>query len=61
MIFPEYWDTILFRFQSLAEEPGVIGTLCAFILATIDFHRYKIQTIVFFLQAFYQCRWLSIY
>ena len=48
MIFPEYWDSILFRFQSLAEEPGLIGTLCAFILATIDFHRYKIQTIVFF-------------
>lgn len=47
LILPEYWDYILFRFQSLAEEPGLIGTLSAFILITINAKKYKIQTIIF--------------
>lgn len=35
------------RFQSLAEEPGVVGTLTAFLLCTLDTKRYKKERYVF--------------
>ena len=38
---------VIFRFQSLTEEPGVVGTLCAFILFTIDRKKYKKEFYIF--------------
>ena len=48
-ILPYYYTTGAARFQSIAEEPGLVGTLCFFILATIDIQKYKIQTIIFWI------------
>ncbi len=38
-----------FRFQSLADEPGRIGTLCGFLLFTTDLTYYKKEYIIFLL------------
>lgn len=46
-IFPSYYGHSVFRFQSLTEEPGVVGTLCAFILFTIDREKYKKEFYIF--------------
>lgn len=46
-ILPYYYANGTARFQSIAEEPGLVGTLCFFLLSTIDFRKYKYQAIVF--------------
>lgn len=46
-ILPYYYATGLARFQSIAEEPGLVGTLCFFVLSTIDMRKYKIQSVIF--------------
>lgn len=48
-IFPIYYKNLFFRFQSITEEPGLVGTLCFFILTTLDFKKYKYQALVFLL------------
>ncbi len=48
-IFPFYYSSGIFRFQSIAEEPGLVGTLCFFILATINLKKYKIQSLIFWI------------
>jgi len=41
---------IFFRFQSLSDEPGNVGTICAFLLfATSDCRRYKHAYIIFWI------------
>ena len=40
-------DGDVVRFQSLAEEPGLIGTLCAFLLFVINSKEYKIAFWIF--------------
>lgn len=46
-IFPTYYNYSVFRFQSLTEEPGMVGTLCAFILLTINREKYKKEFYIF--------------
>lgn len=46
-VFPYLYKTSLVRFQAFTEEPGLVGTLCAFLLACIDIKRHKWQLAVF--------------
>ena len=46
-IFPGSYQTGYARFQAFTEEPGLVGTLCAFLLACIDIEKNKWQTFVF--------------
>lgn len=46
-IFPVYFDSGSFRFQSLMDEPGRVGTICSFLLFTTNFKQYKKQFIIF--------------
>ena len=46
-ILPHYYSNGTARFQSITEEPGLVGTLCFFIISSIDMKKYKFQTIVF--------------
>lgn len=40
--------TPAFRFMSICEEPGVVGTLCAFLLATVNRKKSPFEYYVFF-------------
>ena len=46
-IFPYYYQTGLARFQAFTEEPGLVGTLCAFMLACLDLKQNKWQILIF--------------
>lgn len=46
-LFPSYYQTGFARFQAFTEEPGLVGTLCAFILACLDIKHNKWQLVVF--------------
>lgn len=46
-IFPHLYQTGFSRFQAFTEEPGLVGTLCAFLLACIDIKHNKWQVAVF--------------
>lgn len=46
-IFPSYYQTGLGRFQAFTEEPGLVGTLCAFLIACNDLKHHKWQSTVF--------------
>ena len=46
-IFPHYYSTGIARFQAFTEEPGLVGTLCAFLVATTEFRTHKWQVVVF--------------
>ena len=46
-IFPYYYQFGLARFQAFTEEPGLVGTLCAFMLACLNIKEYKWQMAVF--------------
>lgn len=46
---PAYYTFGFARFMSVCEEPGVVGTLCAFLIAVLDPSKYKKQVIVFFI------------
>ena len=45
-IFPAYYQSGFARFQAFTEEPGLVGTLCAFMLACIDIKQKKWQAAV---------------
>lgn len=38
---------IFYRFQSIFDEPGRVGTLCGFMLFILDYNRYRKEFIVF--------------
>jgi hypothetical protein len=42
-----FYKVGFFRFHFITEEPGFIGTLCFFIIATLDKKKYKREFIVF--------------
>ena len=46
-LFPYTFQYGLARFQAFTEEPGLVGTLCAFLLACIDLKKNKWQAGVF--------------
>lgn len=46
-IFPYYYQYGLARFQAFTEEPGLVGTLCAFMLACLNINKDKWQMVVF--------------
>lgn len=46
-VFPSYYQSGFARFQAFTEEPGLVGTLCAFLLACIDIKQRKWQAAVF--------------
>ena len=50
ILVPTYSDYGLFyRFMSLCEEPGGLGTICFFLLATLDFQKSKKQFFILLL------------
>lgn len=50
ILVPTYSDYGLFyRFMSLCEEPGNLGTICFFLLATLDFQNNKRQFMILLL------------
>lgn len=67
----DYWVdlSLIGRFQSIANEPGAVGTLCAFMLfATSNSKRYRFEYIVFWIAgilsfslAFYVMAAMSIF
>ena len=46
-LLPQYYLNGTARFQSITEEPGLVGTLCFFILSSMDMKKYKVQAIIF--------------
>ncbi len=46
-LIPYYASGKIFRFHFITEEPGLIGTLCFFMIATLDRKKYKKECIVF--------------
>lgn len=46
-LFPYYYTYGVARFQAFTEEPGLVGTLCAFIIACMNPQKQKWQFFVF--------------
>lgn len=46
ILMPTYSFEGYARFMSLCEEPGGLGTLCFFLLTTLDYHQYKKEYLV---------------
>lgn len=49
ILAPTYYSSGYARFMSLCEEPGNLGTICFFLIITLDFQRYKKQFLVLLL------------
>jgi chromate transport protein ChrA len=49
ILIPTYSFEGYARFMSLCEEPGIMGTICFFFLATLDYHKNKKQFFVLLL------------
>lgn len=46
ILVPHYYQFGDYRFMSICEEPGGLGTVCFFLLATLDFKKYKRQFLI---------------